>query len=88
MCHVEIHGWVLFAEPERAASAKLILEAEGYRVELQPQEDGAVVVLAIPPEASRPPQALTARLRSLAADLGGELVGQGGSEQVVLEGRR
>ena len=86
MCQVDFYGWVHFDEPERAESAKATLEEEGYRAELRPQEDGAVIVLAIPPEASLPPQALTTRLRSLAADFGGEFIGHGGSEQVVLRG--
>ena len=83
---MDICGWVDFNNPERAKRAKETLEAEGYRVELQDQEEGAVVVLAIPPEASLPPEALTTRLRSLADEFDGEFLGHGGSDQVVLKG--
>ena len=87
VCYVDIYGWVHFNDPERAERAQESLEAEGYRVELQHQDEGAAVVLAIPPEPSLPSEALTTRLRSLADDFGGEFIGHGGSEQVVLRDR-
>jgi hypothetical protein len=81
-----IYGWVLFNDLERGAEAKKSLEAEGYDVELQQEEDGALVALAIPPEAASSPEILTTRLRLLADDFGGEFLGHGGSHQVVLRG--
>ena len=82
-----IYGWVRFGEPQCSESAKHALESEGYRVEAHAQEDGAVVLLAIPPEASLTPEALTTRLRSLADDFDGEFTAHGGSEQIVLKRR-
>ena len=79
-----IFGWVRFGEPQRSESAKLALESEGYRVETHAQEDGAVVLRAIPPEASLTPESLATRLRSLADDFGGEFTPHGGSEQIAL----
>ena len=83
---MEIYGWVYFDESQRAESAKKTLEVEGYRVEEQPQEDDAVVLLAIPPEPPPRPEALTARLRSLAEDFCVEFTGYGGGHQIVLRG--
>jgi hypothetical protein len=83
---VKIYGWVCFDQPQRAESAKATLEAEEYRVEVQSQEDDAVVLAPIPPEASLPLEALRTRLRSLAEDFGGDFLGHGESEQAVLRG--
>jgi hypothetical protein len=81
---VDTYGWVLFTDPERAGQAKAVLEAEEYHAELQPQEDGAVIVLAIPQGTPLSQETLRKRLLVLASDLGGEFLGDGGSEQVVL----
>ena len=81
---MQIYGWVVFADPVRAAEAKAVVEAEGYRAELQPQEDGAVIVLAIPLDASLSQETLRTRLQLLAADFGGEFIADGESEQVEL----
>lgn len=80
---MEIHGWVLFEDDEGCVVAKKSLEGDGYRVELQPQ-DGGTVILAVPPE-SVSLDLLTARLRTLAAHFDGEFLGSGGSHQVVLK---
>lgn len=81
---MDIHGWVLFGDPARAKEAKRALEAEGYRAELQPQQHGAVVILAIPPDPSLTPAALSTRLQPLASNFEGEFTGYGGGHQTVL----
>jgi hypothetical protein len=81
---VQIFGWIRLDEPQRAASAEVALESHGYRVESYPQEDGAVVLLAIPPDGPLTPEARTTRFRSVADHFGGEFTAHGGSEQIVL----
>ncbi len=79
---MEIHGWVLFDEYDRCVEAKKSLEADGYRVELRPQ-DGGTVIIAIPPE-SLSLDLVTARLQRVATDFGGEFLGSGRTHQVML----
>ena len=82
---MEIHGWVLFNDHVRCVEAKKSLEADAYRVELRPQDSGTVM-LAIPPD-SLSLDLLTARLRTLAVDFGGEFLSSGATHQVVLRRR-
>jgi hypothetical protein len=83
---VEIYGWVHFADPDLAESAKQSLEAEGYRVHLHRQE-GGVIELVATPTAAISPEALRTRLVSVAENFGGEFFADGGSHQVVLRRR-
>jgi hypothetical protein len=62
----------------RANEVRAVLEAEGYGVELQQQADGSIVVLATPETTEASPEASMARIRALAATLGGEVLGCGG----------
>jgi hypothetical protein len=59
----------------------LELEAEGYRIDLQKQDDGATVVAATP-EAPVPLEAVTTRMQALADARGGQLLGYGGISSV------
>ena len=81
---MEIFGAVNFDDPGQAEKARMLMEREGYDVEVQKQADGAFVVVAVPPTGTSSAEVLVARMQSLADDLGGDFLGHGGSAQHVL----
>jgi hypothetical protein len=75
-----------FDDRGAAARAVDILRHEGYDAELQDQPDGSTVLAATPPApltTAGLPNAL-ARVGTIAADLGGELIGHGGIATVGI----
>jgi hypothetical protein len=67
-----------FDQPEQARRAGEVLASESFRVELQQQADGSVVVIAFPTSTSVSVEAVSARLQILADQFGGESLGHGG----------
>jgi hypothetical protein len=67
-----------FDSPERAEAAQSRLIADGHQVELQPQEDGSMVLVVVPPKAESMPELVQARLESIVEPLGGQGLGYGG----------
>ena len=81
-----IYGAVSFDQPKQAEAAKRVLEREGYRVDLQAQADGSVVLAARPPTAANMESAPVERMQLVASQLGGEFLGHGGWGQYPLRG--
>ena len=69
---------LLFDEGEQAERARAVLEPEGFEVDLQRQADSSLIVVAVPQTVGSSAETMLARMRSLAADLGGEVLGHGG----------
>jgi hypothetical protein len=67
-----------FDQPEQARRAGEVLAFESFRVELQQQADGSVVVVAFPTSAPVSVDAVSVRLHILADQFGGESLGRGG----------
>jgi hypothetical protein len=64
-----------FDSRERAEVARTRLVAHGHHLELQPQEDGSVVMVVAPPRPDSKPELVRARLQSIVEPLGGEGLG-------------
>jgi hypothetical protein len=73
-----------FDSRERAEAARTRLVADGHEVELQPQEDGSMVLVVAPPKPDLKPELVQARLQSILAPLGGEGLGYGGFDSYGL----
>jgi hypothetical protein len=68
-----------------AEVARSTLETQGFTVDVQPQADHGVVLVATPKADPASPEAPLARIQSLADDLGGELLGHGGVASYGME---
>jgi hypothetical protein len=68
----------VFDSQEAAQAAESRLTTAGYRVQLQPQEDGAAVLAVSQPEDDAAPEVVQARLQLMVEPLGGESLGYGG----------
>jgi hypothetical protein len=67
-----------FDSQEGATAARSRLIAQGYRVELQPQEHGVVLAVWQSAEDDSAPEVVRARLESTVEPFGGESLGYGG----------
>jgi hypothetical protein len=67
-----------FESRAEAEVARSTLEGQSFTVDLQPQADHGVVVVATPKADPASPEVLLARIQLLADDPGGELLGRGG----------
>ena len=73
-----------FDSSERSEPARSRLVVEGYHAELQPQEDGSMVLVVTPPSADSMPELVQDRLLSIIEPLGGEALGYGGLDSYGL----
>jgi hypothetical protein len=73
-----------FDSRDGAEAARSRLVAEGNNVELEPQEDGSVVLVVAPPKADSMPELAQARLESIVEPFGGEGLGYGGFDSYGL----